>query len=209
MYCIRYTKKQQVTQYETNKMFNKIRIWWRWEVRYMHKDFAHGVKNLWKWFPTIWNDRDWDHDFIYKLLAKKLEFQAKYFSNNGIHVDAKQDSERMMLVAKLIKLQQDDFYAMEYMDYQVTEDFFLPVKDKSEYLEWKQDTLSETFVDYFAKYPLCHKRAIEYVMANKKRYTSDHTNDQLIAMVMGNLRQQKCKDLIFKLLNQHIDSWWD
>ena len=190
-------------------MFTKIRIWWRWNARYMHKDLVQGVKNLWRWFPTIWKYRDWDHDFIYNLLAKKLEFQAKYIGNRGIHVDANRDAERMMLVAKLIKLQQESFYAMEYMDYQVTKDYFTSIDDKPEYLEWKQDTISETFADYFAKYPVYHKRAIEYIMTNQKRFTSKHTDDQLIAMVMGDLRQRTCKDLIFKLLNQHIDSWWD
>ena len=204
MNCLGYTKKQQETQYETICMFTKIRIWWRWNGRYMHKDFAQGVKNLWKWFPIIWKDRDWDHNFIYTLLAKKLEFQAKYIGNNGIHVDAKRDAERMMLVAKLIKLQQDDFYAMEYMDYQVTEDIFIPVDDKLEYFEWEQVTVSDTYDTYFAKYPLCHKRACQHWSQFAK-----HTDSQLVAMMMGNLRQQKCKDLIFKLLNQHIDSWWD
>lgn len=185
-------------------MFTKIKIWWRWHGRYMHKDFAQGVKNLWKWFPIIWKDRDWDHDFIYTLLAKKLEFQAKYIGNRGIHVDAKRDAERMMLVAKLIKLQQDEFYAMEYMDYQVTEDFFMPVDDTLEYFEWEQVTVSDTYDTYFAKYPLCHKRACRHWSQFAK-----HTDSQLVAIMMGNLRQQKCKDLIFKLLNQHIDSWWD
>lgn len=209
MNCLGYITKQQETQYKTNRMFDRIKIWWRWEAQYMHKDFAHGVKNLWKWFPIIWKDRDWDHNFIYTLLAKKLEFQAKYIGNRGIHVDAKRDAERMMLVAKLIKLQQDDFYAMEYMDYQVTEDIFIPVDDNPEYFEWEQVTVSDTYDTYFAKYPLCHKRAIEYIMANQKRFTSNNTDNQLVAMVMGDLRQQKCKDLIFKLLNQHIDQWWD
>ena len=181
-------------------MFTKIRIWWRWNGRFMYKDFAQGIKNLWKWFPIIWKDRDWDHDFIYTLLAKKLEFQAKYIGNNGIHVDAKRDAERMMLVAKLIKLQQDDFYSTEFLNYQVTEDFFFPIDDKPDYFEHKQDILSQTFNEYFAKYPLCHKQAIQF---------ANHTDSQLVAMVMGNLRQQKCKDLIFKLLNQHIDTWWD
>ena len=204
MNCLGYTKKQQEPQYETICMFTKIRIWWRWNGRYMHKDFAQGVKNLWKWFPIIWKDRDWDHNFIYTLLAKKLEFQAKYIGNRGIHVDAKRDAERMMLVAKLIKLQQDDFYAMEYMDYQVTEDIFIPVDDKLEYFEWEQVTVSDTYDTYFAKYPLCHKRSCQHWSQFAK-----HTDSQLVAMMMGNLRQQKCKDLIFKLLNQHIDSWWD
>ena len=114
---------------------------------------------------------------------------------------------KIILVVKLIKLQQESFYAMEYMDYQVTKDYFIPCDE--EHYEWKQDTISETFVEYFAKYPLWHKRAIEYIMANQKRFTSKHTDDQLIAIVMGDLRQQKCKDLIFNLTNQHIESWWD
>jgi hypothetical protein len=105
-----------------------------------------------------------------------------------------------MLVAKLIKLQHADFYAMEYMDYQVTEDFYIPVDDKPEYFEWEQVTVSQTFDEYFAKYPLCYNRAIQF---------ANRTDSQLVAMMMGNLRQQKCKDLIFKLLNQHIESWWD
>jgi hypothetical protein len=188
-------------------MFNKIRIWWRWEARYMHKEFAQGVKNLWKWFPIIWKDRDWDHNFIYTLLAKKLEFQADYIGKKGFHIQAEYDAKRMRSVVKLIRLEQDNFYSMEYLDYQVTEDFFVPYG--KECFEWKQSTVSQTLDVYFAKYPLCHKRAIEYIMANKKRFTSDYTSDQLVAMVMGDLRQQKCKDLIFKLLNQHIDSWWD
>jgi len=190
-------------------MFNKIRLWWRWEARHMHREFIQGVKNLWKWFPTIWNDRDWDHDFIYNMLAKKLEFQAKYIGDRGFYTEADHDAKRMRLVVKLIKLQQESFYTMEYMDYQVIENFFVPVDDKPEYLEWKQDAVSETFVDYFAKYPLCHKRAIEYVMANKKRFTSDHTNDQLVAMVMGDIRQRKCNDLIFKIMSQDLQRWWD
>ena len=209
MNCLEYITKQQETQYKTNRMFDRIKIWWRWEAQYMHKDFAHGVKNLWKWFPTIWKDRDWDHDFIFSLLAKKLEFQAKYIGDRNFYTKAEYDAKRMRLVANLIKLQQDDFYAMEYMDYEVTKNFFIPVDGNPEYFERKQDIISQTFDEYFAKYPLCHKRAIEYIMANQKRLTSKHIDDQLVAMVMGDLRQQKCKDLIFKLLNQHIDQWWD
>ena len=188
-------------------MFKKIRVWWHFSGSNMHRDFGQGVKNLWKWFPTIWKDRDWDHNFIYNLLAKKLEFQADFIGKSGIHIDAKRDAERIRLVVKLIKLQQESFYAMEYMDYQVTKEYFIPCDE--EHYEWKQDTISETFVEYFAKYPLWHKRAIEYIMANQKRFTSKHTDDQLVAMVMGDLRQQKCNDRIFKIMSQDLQRWWD
>jgi hypothetical protein len=190
-------------------MFDKIKIWWRWEAQYMHKDFAHGVKNLWRWFPTIWKDRDWDHDFIYNLLAKKLEFQAKYIGDRGFHTETKHDATRMRLVAKLIKLQQDDFYAMEYLNYQNTKEYWEELDWT--FVEWKQDTISETYDDYFAKYPLCYKHAIKFIKANQTRFThkQPHKEKSVIAMVMGNLRQTKCKELIFKILNQNIERWWD
>ena len=87
-------------------MYNRVRLWWKYDGRYLHKDFVNGMKNLWKWFPTIWKDRDWDHDFIYNILAKKLEFQAKYIEERSFHTQAQHDAERMRLVVKLIKLEQ-------------------------------------------------------------------------------------------------------
>jgi hypothetical protein len=98
-------------------MFNRVRLWWRWEAKYMHRDFAIGVTNLWKWFPTIWKQRDWDSNFIFDVISKKLEFQAKYIGEKNRHTRAQQDAERMRLVVKLIKLEQDESYNMEYMNY--------------------------------------------------------------------------------------------
>lgn len=189
-------------------MFDKVRMWWRWNGCYMHREFVQGVKNLWKWFPIIWKDRDWDHDFIYTLIAKKLEFQADYIGVRGLHTRADHDAKRMRLVAKLIRLEQDSFYAMEYLDYQVTEEYFTPLSDELHF-EWKQAIISETFSKYFAKHPLCRKQAIQYIKDNRKRYTSDHTDNHLVGMVMGNLRQTKCRNLIFKIMNQDLERWWD
>lgn len=31
-----------------------------------------GIYNLWIWTPIIWQDRQWDQHFFYKILAKKL-----------------------------------------------------------------------------------------------------------------------------------------
>ena len=190
-------------------MYNKIRLWWRWEAKHAPRDFAIGVKNLWKWFPTIWKQRDWDHDFIYTLLAKKLEFQAKYISEKDRHTMAQQDAERMRLVVKLIKLEQDEFYNMEYMEYEESNNWFERCIDKPELSTWESETIWEKYNEYFAKYPLCHKRAIQYIKDNQKSFTNDHNNKKLIAMIMGDLRQAKCKDLIFKIMSQDLNKWWD
>jgi hypothetical protein len=190
-------------------MYNKLRLWWKYDGRYLHKDFVNGIKNLWKWFPTIWKDRDWDHDFIYSILAKKLEFQAKYIGEKDRHTRAQQEATRMRLVVKLIKLEQDDFYDMEYMSYTEDTHWFKPCEDNPEYSTWESENVWERYNEYFAKYPLCHKRAIQYIKDHQKSFTNDYTNKQLVAIVMGNLRQQKCKDLIFKIMSQDINKWWD
>jgi len=190
-------------------MYNKVRLWWKYNGRYLYKDFVNGVKNLWKWFPTIWKQRDWDHDFIYNILAKKLEFQAKYIGERSFHTNANHDAERIRLVVKLIKLEQDEFYNMEYMEYAENKHWFEPCKDKPGYSTWESENVWERYDEYFVKYPLYYKRAIQYIKDNQTRLTSDHTDKQLVAMIMGDLRQAKCKDLIFKIMSQDIGKWWD
>jgi hypothetical protein len=190
-------------------MFNRLGVWWRWEARYLHKDFIYGLKNLYKWFPTIWRDRDWDHDFIYNLLAKKLEFQAKFIGDRGFHTRAKRDAECMQLVVKLIKLVQDDFYNMEYMEYTEDLHWFEPCVELAGYSTWESKILWEKYDQYFEKYPVWHKRAIQHIKDNQDQFSSGLENKQLVAMVMGDLRQTKCQELIFKLMNQNINKWWD
>ena len=188
-------------------MFEKFRLWWRFDGRYMHREFARGVKNLWRWFPVIWRDRDWDQDFIYSILAKKLEFQAKYIGDRDWHVVAKRDAEIMRLVVKLIRLQQEDFYGMEYMDYEETKVWFEPCNDTSETYELKSETISEQYDAYFAKYPLQYKRVL-----NGEGFLNreiDPTDKHLIAMSIAHLNQDRCKELLFKIISDHIDGWWD
>ena len=46
------------------------------EIRYYYRIVTQGIKNLWRWFPIIWNDHDWDHTFIFKILRFKLQNTA-------------------------------------------------------------------------------------------------------------------------------------
>jgi len=66
------------------KFFNKLKWWFKQDARYIHRDFAKGVKNLVRWFPTIWRDRDWDDHFIWVLLEKKLIHQSNYTLTRGL-----------------------------------------------------------------------------------------------------------------------------
>lgn len=190
-------------------MLDRIRLWWKFEGSHYHRDFIKGIKNLWRWFPTIWKDRDWDSHYIYEVLRVKIQNQAKYIGGRDIHTEAKRDSERMMLVSRLIKLQQDEFYRMEYMDYEETEHWFEPYKDNPDLFEWRNKTLSERYEDYFNKYPIQYKRVLNGEINRFKRAELDITNKHVIAMEIAHENQERCRKLIFKILHDHIERWWD
>ena len=197
-------------------MFDKIRLWWKFDGRHMHREFARGIKNLWRWFPIIWQDRDWDQVYIYTLLAKKLEFQAKYIGDREWHTGAKRDAERMRLVVKLIKLQQEEFYHMEYLDYETSKHWFEPIAEHPGYpgySEWKHKTISERYDEYFAKYPRQYNRVLNgegiFTRHRETGYVVDTTDKHRIALEIAHMNQDRCKTLLFKIMNDHIEGWWD
>ena len=112
-------------------LFKRIALWWNFEGQYYHKDFINGVKNLWKWFPTIWKDRDWDDSFIFDLLIQKLKNQSEYIGKRDYHTRAKRDAEIMMTCARLLEKVKTEDYGMEYMEYEESDWNFVPSKDKT------------------------------------------------------------------------------
>lgn len=50
-------------------------------LRTTYSQFVEGIKNLWRWFPIIWKDRDYDHAFIEYMLQHKLQAMYDRFSD--------------------------------------------------------------------------------------------------------------------------------
>lgn len=190
------------------KWIERIGLWWRFDGRYMHKEFASGIKNLWRWFPTIWKDRDWDHSYVYEIIRVKLEHQAKSIGNRDRHTTAKRDSDRMRLVAKLIKLQQDDFYHMEYMDYHDAKYDFVPTDETEQWYTMEDTLISERFDEYFAKYPRQYQQILaQEMMSDTPMLHPDQK--KYIAMAIAHTNMQRCRKLIFKIIESEIEKWWD
>jgi hypothetical protein len=194
-----------------NKKLNileKISLWWKFEGRYYHKDFIKGVKNLWKWFPVIWKDRDHDHHFIFELLKVKLGNQSKYIGDKNFHINAKRDAEIMRLINKLINLNQDGFYDMEYMDYHKTKFEFVPTDETNKWYTLDDTLISENFDDYFKKYPRQYKKVLSGEI-NRFNRSIEYKDKKLIAMEIAHENQDRCHKLIFKLLEKNIQKWWN
>jgi hypothetical protein len=189
-------------------IFEKISVWWKFDGRYYHKDFIQGVKNLWKWFPTIWKDRDWDTYFIYEIIKVKLKNQSEYIGFHDRHTSSKRDAEIMMLCHTLIQRRQDEYYSMEYMDYHESNYNWLDVEDKPDLKKLDVELVSENFDDYFKKYPRQYKRVMSGEL-NRYNRPVEEKDKQVIAMEIAHENQDRCHKLLFKIMERNIDSWWD
>lgn len=189
------------------KKLNFISAWWNMEGRYYHKMFRTGLKNLIYWFPIIWKDRNWDSHYIFEILMHKLKAQSKYIGERDIHTRAKRDAEIMMTCVRLMKLIQDEFYSSEYSDYHETKHWFEGIKDKPGYSTWESRLLKENFDDYFKKYPLIYKRVMngEGIFGRKGR----KDDKQIIAMNIAHLNHDRARKLLFKIMEENIERWWD
>ena len=188
------------------KKLDSISLWWEHNGKYLHLNFKRGIKNLWYWLPVIWKDRNWDSSFIFDILSHKLKAQAKYIGDREIHVSAERDAEVMMTCVRLIERVQEEWYNMEYMDYYKEKHWFEPISDKPGYSTWESRELEENFDDYFAKYPLIYKR----VMNGEGWLKIEDENDKdRIASNIAHINHDRARKLLFKIIEQNIEKWWD
>ena len=184
-----------------------IPLWWDHEGKYYPKMFKTGVQNLIYWFPIIWKDRNWDSHYIFEIMMHKIKAQSKYIGARDIHTRAQRDAEIMMTCVRLMKLIDDDFYSSEYSDYHKTKHWFEDVPGKEGYSSWESRLLEENFDDFFKKYPLIYKR----VLAGEGPFGRDGREDdkQVIAMNIGHINHNRASKLLFKLMEENIQRWWD
>jgi hypothetical protein len=189
------------------------KVYWK-PIGWRIKEFRSSVSKLIRWFPIIWKDRDWDDHYIWELMKNKLRWQAKYIGDRDWHTRAEMDARRMRLCANLMDKVQDDFYSSEYMDYHETKWDFLDIPDKPGYKELDMQTTSEHFDDYFKKYPLVYKK----VLANKelqifgieaREGETEVDAKQRIAMNIGYYNHKRARKLLFRIMEENIEHWWD
>ena len=169
---------------------------------YKIKQFFGRIYNLYRWFPIIWKDQDWDDHYIWEILKFKLQNQAKYISKHDRHTRAQRDAWLMLLCIKLIEKIQTEYYSGEYMGYEETEFRF---KSSTRCVDCKEldiVTISDNLDEYLKKYPLIVKK----VMREKVPFST--TNKRGVALNVGYINHKRAKKLLFKILEENIEGWW-
>jgi hypothetical protein len=172
---------------------------WRnthWRIRY----FIGGIKNIFRWVPTLYKDKDWDDWYIFTILQKKIEFQRKEIIYANRHMEVDRDNRDMTIVLNIIERVKEEYYETEYLDYEDSDIKFKPIEGDENLHSADIEVLSETYDEFLKKYPSSVRKVLKETPNLSKRdlchYVSKHN-------------QEKAYNLLFKILKERMRWWWD
>lgn len=189
-------------------LYWKIYRWFRWSAKHLPKDIAQGFKNIWRWLPIVWKDRDWDDYYIFEVLKFKIKNTRDLTEKNQRFVGWESQVRYMRICEKLITLIQDEYYSHEHFDYYDNKFSFEKIKG-SDNFEMKSEVLRDDLQSYINKYPNTKRLVINHPKYSKFTNSMSEVTDSRLAIVMGMARHEKSKKLLFKILEQKIENWWD
>jgi len=186
------------------QLHERVARWLRRNIGLHPRRFFERVRNLWRWFPIIWNDHDWDDYYMLVILRFKLKTMADFFASDyAMKEHHMRDANRIRLCVRLLDKLMDDKYNEEHFDYQTLGTMEKPFT--IEKLRKSLEIVESRFEDYFAKYPTWHRRAL----ADTTFQWTGERGDWHIAITLGHLRHEKAKELLFRIIRDNYERWWD
>jgi len=168
-----------------------------WRIRY----FLTGVKNIVRWMPTLYHDREWAGEYILKILQKKIEYQRKYLVDSNRHRNIDRDNRDMTLALNLLERVMEEHYVLECMDYWDTEMTLCDVPDRPKVKSIEIETTGERFDEYLNKYPSSVRAII--------KEHGEIEDKKTLCLLLSNHNHVKAKALLFRILEERLLSWWD
>jgi len=159
-------------------------------INYIRYDIPYGIKNIIKWFPTIWKDRDWDHYFIYVTLRQKLHFTEQHIRKYDRHTTAEQEADKIKTCVLLLdRLIADDYSAFKKMDekWGDIEMSSTPCKDRPDLYE-----LNITRPNI---------KTEKDKLQERKEFKNAYEHEQYL--------KKQDRELLFKIISKNIEGWWD
>ena len=175
--------------YDIRRPIVRIHDFIRYEIPY-------GVKNLIRWFPMIWEDRDWDFLYMLHLLKQKLVFMSDSIEHCGNHVDHMKDVRQMRACIKLIdKILNDEYGYMKAHDE-------------------KWGTLSMTFEPAYDHETGEHNPHFCKMVSNRANalFPKDREQEReeyRIALTKEDQANRRISKALFLIINKNYRRWWN
>jgi len=182
----------KTSDWSRNSLCKKL----NWRIRY----FFTGIKNIIRWIPTLYHDRDWDDYHILTILQKKIEHQRKQITYSNRYSGVDRENRDMTIVLNLIERVKEEYYNNEFLDYEESEYVFKPVDGHPNLKSYDINVISERYDEYLKKYP----SSVRCVLKRKGKISK---KDLCFYVSLHN--QEKAKNLLFKILKERMQWWWD
>lgn len=152
-----------------------------------------GIKNIIYWIKSIYNDRQWDYDFILNLESKKIDYMIQWWSNDkNTHIeDSKRVLKELKFYKHLIELLDDS--GLQYLEF--------IGKSKFEDIGNGKKQLVETPDAKFNHY--VNMKNYQRFLPNIKRYCWD---DAILKQV---IYAEKLWHLYNRYRELKMRNWWD
>lgn len=165
------------------------------------RSIIDGIKNLWSWRTVIWNDRQWDHIYLYTILRTKLEKMENFFYSDNVHIeDAEKYGAQIKECREIIDNLENDVYSDEifkeyYEKYPVKDffKFFTPSDSEKERIE--QNLPPRTYT--------LEQKGMSEEEENNKHELFKKCSDE------ANRKNEEMRKRLFNLMSDNIEYWWD
>ena len=174
---------------------------WRYYSPYWFTNFIDGVRNIISWVPLLYKNRDWDSTHIYNILEFKLLKQRNYLVKANRHTCVPEINKYITICLNLIQRIKSEYYEYEYFDYNKSTVEFIPI-DGEETYEMESTIIWENFDIYLSKYPLQVKNILI-------KYPDLESDKQRLSLLVSRENQLRAQSLLFKIMNEKINGWWD
>ena len=162
------------------------------KIKDFFRNIRIGVPNLIIWFPIIWKDRDWDHQFIYQIFRHKLHLTEQFIRHHGIHINNIDDANKIKICVNLLdRLIEDEYHETAFKRH--VEKWGPPD------LNWNDSKDYPKMCELSITHP--NVKTDKDKKAERKDFSNSCKNESA-------LREQDL-DMLFKNMRKHIQTWWD
>ena len=67
------------------------------------RKFGRFIKRLYRWFPVLWRQEDWDYDYLYEVMRIKMEELLKCLKEDNIHIGADRRARQLSICLEYFK----------------------------------------------------------------------------------------------------------
>lgn len=152
-------------------------------VRSVYYNLKYGIRNLFRYFKVIWNDRDWDELYVFILLNKKFTYMEELHRKYGNSVNSKKYADEI----KLAKLLTERIINRDYNENALTQYYNKYGKDF-----WELD-----------------EESIEHYFKRKNDISKQQRDMRSRAYKHADKMEKQDIEYLFKHMSKHIQKWWD